>query len=95
MKSQSDEAYLKSLIKAGFYIIGTSAKGNIDLYSISLEKPLAFIVGNESHGIRENLIDYCNDIVRIPMAPGQSSLNVGVATGIILYELVRSRMRRL
>jgi tRNA G18 (ribose-2'-O)-methylase SpoU len=89
----SDFDLLHKLKVMGFNIVGASAKASGDLYNLPFNSSLAFIVGNESNGVRKEVLDYCTETVRIPMAPGQSSLNVGVATGLLLYELVRHRLR--
>jgi tRNA G18 (ribose-2'-O)-methylase SpoU len=49
------------------------------------------IVGNEEVGITPATLAACTARVVIPMAPGQDSLNVGVAAGVVLFELVRRR----
>ena len=85
------ERYLARLIGAGFNIIAATSKTNNNIYNLELKPPLGFVVGNENEGIRKTIVDLCTNLVSIPMAPGQSSLNVGVATGVLLYELVRRR----
>ena len=85
------DRYLARLIGAGFNLIAATSKSDKHLYDLELEVPLAFVVGNENEGIRKTILDLCTNLVSIPMAPGQSSLNVGVATGVLLYELVRRR----
>ncbi len=77
---------------AGFALVGATVQASADVYSLALRPPVALVVGNESAGIRPAIIAACTDRVRIPMAPGQSSLNVGVAAGVLLYELVRTRL---
>ena len=62
-----------------------------DLYSVNLTHPLALVVGNEGNGIS---IPFRNSAVKricIPMSNEVESLNVAMATGIILYEIVRQR----
>jgi tRNA G18 (ribose-2'-O)-methylase SpoU len=56
--------------------------------------PVAIVVGNEQRGISQEVLDVCTERVHIPMAPGQDSLNVAVATGVVLYDLLRRRMRQ-
>jgi TrmH family RNA methyltransferase len=84
-------AYAKSLIAAGVTVAGTSAKAGVNLYAAELPPPLAFVVGNETHGLSPAMRDACTLLVNIPMRPGQSSLNVGVAAGVCLFE-IRRRM---
>ncbi|MBN2357071.1 RNA methyltransferase [candidate division KSB1 bacterium] len=51
------------------------------------KKPLALVVGNETEGVSQEILDRADLVVRIPMSDRVESLNVGVATGISLYEL--------
>ena len=88
---ESPEVYFCQLITAGFEILGATAGASKSVYDFELATPLALVVGNENEGIREEILELCTNLVKIPMAPGQSSLNVAVATGIILYELARRR----
>ena len=85
------ENYFTKLIGAGFNLIAATSKTNNNLYDLELKPPLALVLGNENEGIRQTILDLCTNLVSIPMAPGQSSLNVGVATGVLLYEFVRRR----
>ena len=84
--------FFHRLKTAGFALVGATVQASADLYSPALRPPVALVVGNESTGIRPAILAACTDRVRIPMAPGQSSLNVGVAAGVLLYELVRTRL---
>ena len=84
--------FFHRLKRAGFALVGATVEASADLYSLALRPPVALVVGNESAGIRSAILAACTDRVRIPMAPGQSSLNVGVAAGVLLYELVRTRL---
>ncbi len=86
---ESPEDYFRELISAGFEILGATAKANKSLYDLELTTPVAIVVGNENEGIRREILQRCTNLVKIPMAPGQSSLNVAVAAGIILYEHAR------
>lgn len=85
------EGYFTRLIGVGFNLIASTSNTDMSLYDLELKLPLGFVVGNENEGIRNTIADLCTNHVSIPMAPGQSSLNVGVATGVLLYEFVRRR----
>ena len=50
---------------------------------------IAIVIGNESNGVRKEILDRCTDYVKIPMAEGQSSLNIAVAAALLLYEYDR------
>ena len=91
---ESPETYFPELISAGFEILGATARANKNLYDLELATPLAVVVGNENEGIRDEILQLCTNLVKIPMAPGQSSLNVAVAAGIILFEIARRRRLR-
>lgn len=54
----------------------------------SSNTPIALIVGNEVSGIAPQILDLCDVIVEIPMHGQKNSLNVAVATGIILYKII-------
>lgn len=87
--------WLDFLRDRGFEVVGATASAGTTIYEAPLNLPLAAIVGNESEGIRREVLERCSSTVAIPMAPGQDSLNVGVAAGILLYELVRRRRREV
>ena len=74
-------------IKGDIEIIGTSLGDSTPLRSIDKLERYALIVGNEGNGVKKEILDLCDDIVRIEMNKDVESLNVGVATSIILYEM--------
>ena len=57
-------------------------------YVIPNTNTLALIVGNEVDGISKDILDLCDDIIEIPMHGRKNSLNVAVATGIVLYKIL-------
>ncbi|MEP0861338.1 MAG: 23S rRNA (guanosine(2251)-2'-O)-methyltransferase RlmB [Ignavibacterium sp.] len=82
---------IDELKKEGFWIIG-SYLGNSKPYTeIDYKMPVALIVGNEEKGIRKLTADKCDFLVHIPMKGKIQSLNVSVATGILLFEILRQR----
>ena len=70
-----------------FIIYGTSLNNKTDLRNIKVSDKYALIMGNEGQGIKEDLLQLCDENIYIKMNQDCESLNVGVATGIILYEL--------
>ncbi len=86
-------AWIEQLRTQGIHVVG--ATGNVEhaLYDADLPLPLAIIVGNETEGLTGATMAACSSLIRIPMAPGQDSLNVGVAAGVILYDIVRRTWR--
>lgn len=87
------QGWLKALRSEGIVSLATSLATDTSLYDVELQTPIVVAVGNETHGLSERLLAACSCQVRIPMAAGQDSLNVGVAAGIVLYEVVRQRRR--
>ncbi len=72
----------------GYQVIATSPYArNIQSMAPLQAKPIALVVGNETEGIAEDIIREADIVVQIPMHGNVESLNVGVATGISLYEL--------
>ena len=70
-----------------YKIYGTKVNGGKSLKKVEKVKKFAIIVGNEGNGVKKEILDMCNDYIYIDMNSSCESLNVGVATSIILYEL--------
>lgn len=81
--------YLKS---QNIWVFGTSDSEQSSMYSSDFTVSLAIIVGNEGKGIRKLIQNKCDKLVSIPMFGKVSSLNVSVASAIIMYEVVRQRL---
>ena len=82
---------LKMLQDEQVWIIGTAGEAEQDLFEMKFDGPLAVVMGAEGSGMRRLTRENCDQLVKIPMAGSVSSLNVSVATGIILFEAVRQR----
>lgn len=74
--------------------IGTSDKADCSLYETDLTGPVALIMGREHTGLGKGLASRCDALVSLPMQGVVSSLNVSVATGVCLYEIVRQHRLR-
>ena len=83
---------LRKLPDAGIQIIGTSDRGQGQLYEMELSGPTAFVLGSEGWGLRKVTGDLCDHLVSIPMAGKVDCLNVSVSTAVCLYEAVRQRL---
>ena len=85
------ERDLKELIiklkKDGYKIYGTKVNGGKSLKNVEKREKFAIIMGNEGNGVKEDILNLCSDYIYIDMNSACESLNVGVATSIILYEL--------
>ena len=73
-------------------IISASEKSEKNIYDVDLKVPLAIIMGSEQKGISKSVINLSNESVKLPMYGKIESLNVSVACGIFLYEVVRQRI---
>lgn len=77
------------LKEAGVWVVGADAQATQSLYQCKLAPPVALVLGGEGRGVRRLTRDLCDELVYIPMAGSVESLNVSVATGIVLFELLR------
>ena len=70
-------------------LIGTSLRKSVSLCDLDRVKEYAVIFGNEGNGVRNEVLDLCDDVVRIDMDIKCESLNVGVSSGIVLYHMYK------
>ena len=82
---------LEGLKDRGVWIVGTDGEAAQTLYSADFKRPLALVLGGEGNGMRRLTREKCDFLVRIPMAGHMESLNVSVAAGIALFEVLRQR----
>jgi 23S rRNA (guanosine2251-2'-O)-methyltransferase len=85
---------LKALQEMGVWIVGTAGEADTLLYEQDLSGPIALAMGAEGSGLRRLTREYCDFLVKLPMAGSVSSLNVSVATGVCLFEAVRQRQAK-
>ncbi|WP_026377311.1 23S rRNA (guanosine(2251)-2'-O)-methyltransferase RlmB [Aestuariibacter salexigens] len=82
---------LKAIQQQGVWVIGTAGEATQSLYDCKLQGPMALVMGAEGKGMRRLTRESCDELVKLPMMGSVSSLNVSVATGVCLYEIVRQR----
>jgi 23S rRNA (guanosine2251-2'-O)-methyltransferase len=82
---------LRDLKARGIWLVGTDDEADKSLYEVELTGPMAIVMGSEGEGMRRLTRECCDQLVSIPMAGAVESLNVSVATGIVLFEAVRQR----
>ncbi|MBN8459020.1 MAG: RNA methyltransferase [Verrucomicrobia bacterium] len=87
----SGDALVSAARAAGLEIIATCPAGGTDHDALDLTKPSLFLLGGEGPGLPADLIAAADARVRIPMRGPVESLNVAVATGILLFETRRQR----
>ena len=83
------EELIKEIKDKNIKVIGTSLKSSISLEKLEKIDEFAIIFGNEGNGVKEDILNLCDKIVRIDMNPKCESLNVGVSSAIILYYLYK------
>ncbi len=85
---------LEAYKREGFTVAGLDAAGDTEISDLDVAAdPVVLVVGSEDKGLARLVRDSCDILVRIPMAATSESLNAGVAAGIALYAIDRSRRR--
>lgn len=82
---------IQFLQNSGIQIVGATEKAVDFVYEVDFSVPVAIMMGSEEDGISNELLKVSDTIVKLPMAGKTSSLNVSVACGVMLYEVVRQR----
>ena len=82
----SFDDFVKWARKGNFQLIGTSAHGDIDYQTLVPKAPWILVLGNEQKGLSTEQTNACDVVVSLPMKGRVSSLNLAVATGVLLYQ---------
>lgn len=82
---------MRSLRDAGVWLTGLAGDGEASLYQVDLKGAVGIVMGSEGEGMRRLTREACDHIARIPMRGSIDSLNVSVATGVALFEVLRQR----
>jgi 23S rRNA (guanosine2251-2'-O)-methyltransferase len=85
---------LKTLQEKGIWVVGTAGEADKLVYDSDLTGNVALVMGSEGTGMRRLTRENCDELVKLPMNGSVSSLNVSVASGIFLYEVVRQRLSK-
>ena len=86
------EKTLKEVKKNKFKIVVSSLQAKTSIYDINYNKKV-IVIGNEANGVEEKIQNLADEKIKIPMLGKTESLNASVATGIILYEYVRQKLK--
>jgi len=86
---------LQFLKESGIKLIACTEKAVTEYTSVNYDDPIAIIVGSEENGISPDILKYADYKVRIPIKGSIESLNVSVASAIVIYEVVRQRTGNL
>ena len=82
---------LNKLQKAGLWIYGAAGEADQTICDVDFTGPSVVVMGSEDRGLRRLTRECCDHLVKIPMVGSVESLNVSVATGVLLFEAVRQR----
>ena len=83
---------LKHFEKLGYLILGTSEHADAMHTDLNLNKPILVIMGSEEDGMREKTLEKCSQVCTLSKNKTINSLNVSVATGVILFEIARQKL---
>lgn len=90
-RSQNLHKTISFLQQSGVKVIGCTEKTDQQLFDEKMDGPVALVMGSEEKGLSSDSIKTCDAILKLPMKGKISSLNVSVAAGIVMYEVVRQR----
>jgi 23S rRNA (guanosine2251-2'-O)-methyltransferase len=82
---------LEWLKQQGLWVVGAAGEATLSWHAADLRRPTVLVLGGEGKGLRELTRKTCDQLVSMPMQGAVSSLNVSVATGVLLFEAVRQR----
>jgi RNA methyltransferase, TrmH family len=75
----------------GYPVIGTSDAADQDYHAFQYPQQMVLLMGSERQGLQERYLAQCDAVVRIPMLGKSDSLNLAVATAVVLYEVLNQR----
>lgn len=84
---------MEILKQAGVWIYGAAGEAKDTLYNLDCKSSIALVMGSEGDGMRRLTKEHCDGLFSLPMLGSVESLNVSVATGVSLYEVIRQRKR--
>lgn len=82
---------LKKIKDSGVWVVGTAGDAEQSIYELDLKIPTAIVMGGEGKGMRSSVQKECDYIASLPIHGQVESLNVSVAAGVVLYEVIRQR----
>jgi 23S rRNA (guanosine2251-2'-O)-methyltransferase len=82
---------IEEIKNRGLWVVGVDPTGTQDWTAFDYSSPVALVLGGEHRGLRRLVREHCDALVRLPMSGKIGSLNISVAAGIVLYEVVRQR----
>jgi len=82
---------IEKLKESGYWIVGADAEGEQLYTAVDFTEPTVLVIGGEGKGLSRLVKQQCDHVVHLPMVGQINSLNAGVATGILVYEVLRQR----
>ena len=83
---------LKFLRDNGIMVVACTEKADKNIYDATFNQPVALLMGSEEDGISDTLLNEADVLVKIPLKGKIESLNVSVAAGVAIYEVVRQKL---
>lgn len=83
---------LERVRQSGVWVVGVTPSGREPWFEFDYTVPVLLVVGSEGRGLRRRVAECCDQTVSLPQFGRVESLNVSVAAGIVLYEVVRQRL---
>ena len=84
---------IEELKKSGIWVAAAEADGDMQYWAADFIRPTALVLGGEDKGVRRLVKEHCDYSLSLPLFGKISSLNVSVAAGIMLYEVLRQRQK--
>ena len=84
---------IEDLKQKGVWVYGADIRAEEYSYQVDFSGPCAVIIGNEGRGISKLTVQKCDKLIKIPMVGKINSLNASVAGGIIMYEVLKGRLK--
>jgi TrmH family RNA methyltransferase len=83
------EEFLRWVSQHGYHVYGTSARGGVPASQVpTYLRPAVLLMGSEREGLTEEQRTACETLIRLPMKGRVTSLNLAVATGVMLYGML-------
>lgn len=83
---------MEYLQQSGVVLFGASEKASENYYNNDFSGPVCIIMGAEDTGISQDILRFCDNLIKIPILGGIQSLNVSVAASVLVYDVVRQRL---
>ena len=94
-REKSIAGAVKTLKENGYKIVGATEKASINYTEIEYDLPVGIVMGAEDTGISDDVLRACDALGAIPILGNIGSLNVSVVAGVMMYEVVRQRLKTL